>query len=33
MDLLRLNSVLLIVHMVLIVVFYYGYWQWTGLAL
>jgi anion transporter len=32
-DLLRLSSVLLIVHIVLIVVFYYGYWQWTGLAL
>ena len=32
-DLLRLSSVLLIVHLVLIVLFYYGYWQWTGLAL
>nr|WP_207955982.1 SLC13 family permease [Rubrobacter marinus] len=32
-DLLRLSSVLLIIHLVLIVVFYYGYWQWTGLAL
>lgn len=32
-DLLRLSAVLLIVHVVLIVVFYYGYWQWTGLAL
>jgi anion transporter len=32
-DLLRLSSVLLIIHIVLIVAFYYGYWQWTGLAL
>ncbi|WP_420821101.1 SLC13 family permease [Rubrobacter indicoceani] len=32
-DLLRLSAVLLIVHVVLIVVFYYGYWQWTGLSL
>lgn len=32
-DLLRLSSVLLIIHILLIVVFYYGYWQWTGLAL
>ncbi|MEJ7819873.1 MAG: SLC13 family permease, partial [Rubrobacteraceae bacterium] len=32
-DLLRLSAVLFIVHILLIVVFYYGYWQWTGLAL
>lgn len=32
-DLLRLSSVLLIVHVILIVAFYYGYWRWTGLAL
>jgi anion transporter len=32
-DLLRLSSVLLIVHIILMVVFYFGYWQWTGLAL
>ncbi|HVF28862.1 MAG TPA: SLC13 family permease [Pyrinomonadaceae bacterium] len=32
-DLLRLSAVLLIVHLVLIVAFYYGYWQWIGLAL
>jgi anion transporter len=32
-DLLRLSSVLLLVHLVLIVLFYYGYWQWTGLSL
>ncbi len=32
-DLLRLSAVLLPVHVVMIVVFYYGYWQWTGLAL
>lgn len=32
-DLLRLSSVLLVVHIALIVVFYYGYWKWTGLAL
>jgi len=32
-DLLRLSSVLLIVHLVLMVAFYYGYWRWVGLAL
>jgi len=32
-DLLRLSAVLLIVHLILIVIFYYGYWQWIGLAL
>jgi anion transporter len=32
-DLLRLSSVLLIVHLVLILAFYYGYWRWVGLAL
>lgn len=32
-DLLRLSAVLLPVHVVMIVLFYYGYWQWTGLAL
>ncbi|URD50167.1 SLC13 family permease [Chroococcidiopsis sp. CCNUC1] len=32
-DLLRLSSVLLLVHLALIVVFYYGYWQWIGLRL
>lgn len=32
-DLLRLSSVLLVVHLMLMVAFYYGYWQWTGLAL
>lgn len=32
-DLLRLSAVLLIVHIVLIVAFYFGYWQWTGLSL
>lgn len=32
-DLLKLSSVLLIVHLVLIFVFYYGYWRWVGLAL
>lgn len=32
-DLLKLSAVLMIVHLVLIVVFYYGYWQWVGLAL
>ena len=32
-DLMRLSSVLLIVHLVLIVLFYYGYWQWVGLSL
>ena len=32
-DLLRLSSVLLIAHLGLILLFYYGYWQWVGLAL
>jgi di/tricarboxylate transporter len=32
-DLLRLSAILIIVHIVLIVAFYYGYWQWVGLAL
>ncbi|MCA1622632.1 MAG: anion permease [Acidobacteria bacterium] len=30
-DLLRLSAVLLIVHLVLMVAFYYGYWQFVGL--
>ncbi len=32
-DLLRLSSVLLVAHLGLILLFYYGYWQWVGLAL
>jgi anion transporter len=32
-DLLRLSSVLLLAHLGLILLFYYGYWQWVGLAL
>jgi anion transporter len=32
-DLLRLSAVLLPVHVVMIVLFYYGYWQWVGLSL
>ena len=32
-DLLRLSAVLLPVHVVLIVLFYFGYWQWVGLSL
>ncbi len=32
-DLLRLSAVLLIVHVLLIIGFYFGYWQWIGLAL
>ncbi len=32
-DLLRLSSVLLLVHLGLIVIFYYCYWRWIGLAL
>ena len=32
-DLLRLSAVLLPVHVVMILIFYYGYWQWVGLAL
>ena len=32
-DLLRLSAVLLPIHVVLIVVFYFGYWQWVGLSL
>jgi anion transporter len=30
-DLLKLSAVLLIVHLVLMVVFYYGFWQFVGL--
>ena len=30
-DLLKLSSILLVVHLVLMVVFYYGYWQFVGL--
>ena len=30
-DLLRLSAVLMIVHLILMVVFYYGYWQFVGL--
>lgn len=32
-DLLRLSSVMLLVHLGLMVLFYYGYWQWIGLRL
>ncbi len=32
-DLLRLSSVLLLAHLGLILLFYYGYWQWVGLSL
>ncbi|MEJ7654424.1 MAG: SLC13 family permease [Chloroflexia bacterium] len=32
-DLLRLSSVLLLVHVLLIVAAYYGYWRWIGLEL
>lgn len=32
-DLLRLSSVLLLVHLGLIVLFYYTYWRWIGLQL
>ncbi|RBP63584.1 anion transporter [Brevibacterium sanguinis] len=32
-DLMRLSAVLMVVHAVLMVVFYFGFWQWTGLAL
>ncbi len=32
-DLLRLSAVLLIVHLILMALFYYGYWRWIGLAL
>lgn len=32
-DLLRLSAVLLLVHLALMVLFYYGYWRWVGLAL
>ncbi|WP_309132578.1 SLC13 family permease [Brevibacterium sp.] len=32
-DLMRLSAVLIVVHAVLMVVFYFGFWQWTGLAL
>jgi anion transporter len=30
-DLLKLSSVLIIVHLILMVAFYYGYWQFVGL--
>jgi anion transporter len=30
-DLLKLSSVLMIVHLILMVAFYYGYWQFVGL--
>jgi anion transporter len=32
-DLLKLSAVLLLAHILLILLFYYGYWQWIGLAL
>lgn len=32
-DLLRLSAVLGLFHLVLMIVFYYTYWQWTGLTL
>jgi anion transporter len=32
-DLLRLSAALIPVHLGLMVLFYYGYWQWIGLAL
>ncbi|HEY9861207.1 MAG TPA: SLC13 family permease [Candidatus Obscuribacterales bacterium] len=32
-DLLRLSSALIPLHLGLIVLFYYGYWRWVGLAL
>ncbi len=30
-DLLKLSAVLMIVHLVLMVAFYYGYWQFVGM--
>ena len=32
-DLMRLSAVLMPVHLVLMIVFYFGWWKWTGLAL
>jgi di/tricarboxylate transporter len=32
-DLLVLSAVLLVVHLALMVLFYYGFWRWVGLAL
>ena len=32
-DLLRLSAVMIVVHLGLIVVFYYTYWRWVGLRL
>lgn len=32
-DLLKLSAYLSVIHIVLMVAFYYGYWQWTGLSL
>lgn len=32
-DLLHLSAILMLVHLVLIVIFYYTYWRWVGLQL
>ena len=32
-DLMKLSAILTPVHLVLMVVFYFGWWQWTGLSL
>lgn len=32
-DLLRLSSVLIVIHLVLMVLFYYTWWRWVGLSL
>ena len=32
-DLLKLSALLLPLHLILFVLFYYGYWKWIGLAL
>ncbi len=31
-DLLKLSAVLLCVHLILMIAFYFGYWRWVGLA-
>jgi hypothetical protein len=32
-DLLRLSAALIPVHVLLMVLFYFGYWRWIGLSL
>jgi hypothetical protein len=32
-DLLRLSSVMMLIHLALIILFYYTWWRWIGLSL